>query len=308
MKIAVQMDNIADIDLNGDSTYMLLLEAQKRGYEIHYYTVDKLTLRLDGVFAETQILQLQQGMEDFYKLDKAQETNLATMDVILVRQDPPFNMNYITSTYILEHLPEQVKIVNNPASLRNYSEKLFIFDFPEFITPTIITDDKAQIEKFRQQYENIIIKPLYACGGDGIFFVSKTDKNFNIIIDSLKTIYQTPLMVQSYIKNAERGDKRIILINGKAVGAVLRVPPAGDVRANMHIGGKAVQTSLTSHEEYMCKKIGAKLKELGLYFVGIDVIEGYLTEINVTSPTGIQRINKLNNVSLEAIFWDELFD
>jgi glutathione synthase len=306
LKIAIQMDDIATINVAGDTTYILALEAQKRGYELYYYTPDKLSLSEDGVMAEVHSLEFFDGKEEFYKLGTAQQLDLSKTDVVLMRQDPPFNMRYITSTYILQYLEGKSLVVNNPQSVRDCSEKMFTMNFPQFTAKTLISENHAEIAAFHQRHGDIIIKPLYSFGGDGVFRVKKDDGNFASIIDLLQREYQAPLVVQQYIKNAAKGDKRVIMIDGEIAGSMIRIPQNNDVRSNLCAGGKAAKTKLTTGEEEICRVVGPELKKRGLFFVGLDLIDGHLTEINVTSPTGVRQINKLENLNLEKIFWDKL--
>jgi glutathione synthase len=256
------------------------------------------------VVASVARLELRNEKGNHYTLGEAILTDLSTLDVILMRQDPPFDMAYITATYFLEMLPSTTRVLNNPTEVRNCSEKIFVLNFPQFIPPTLISRDAAQIKAFAEKHGDIIIKPLYGHGGSGVFRIPKGAPNLSVIIEVYQEKFREPFIAQGYIKGAELGDKRIIMLDGEPVGAMLRVPAASEHRANLFTGGTAVQCELTARDREIAEAVGGELKKRGLVLVGLDVVGGYLTEINVTSPTGVQEINKFNKVKLESQFWD----
>jgi glutathione synthase len=302
--IAIQMDPIESIDIDTDSSFVLALEAQERGYIVFHYQPKNLTFTDGLVTARARTLTLRREKGNHFTFGEPQIINLSETDVVLMRQDPPFDMGYITATHILDHIHPNTLVVNDPTSVRNAPEKLFANLFPNLMPPTLITSDVESIKDFKNEYENIIIKPLYGNGGAGVFHLPPDDDNLNALLEIFAERSKEPIMVQTFISDVRKGDKRIILIDGKPAGAVNRVPPAGDVRANMHTGGTPFKTTLTKREIEICEIIGPELKSRGLIFTGIDVIGGYLTEINVTSPTGLQEINLFNNVKLERQLWD----
>jgi len=306
LKVAVQMDPIAHINISGDSTFALLLEAQARGHELFYYTPDKLSLQNGKVTAPLQSLQVQDEKGAHFTLGAAQVQDLAELDVILLRQDPPFDLAYITSTHILERLHPRVLVVNNPFEVRNAPEKLMVLDYPQLMPPTLISRDRAAIEVFRAQHGDVVMKPLYGNGGAAVFKVALNDPNFGSLFDLFSSIMREPWVIQRFLPKVVEGDKRIILIDGEAAGAVNRVPPEGDIRSNMVRGGAAHPTDLSPRELEICRTIGPELKRRGLIFVGIDVIDGNLTEINVTSPTGLRAIKRLGGPDLAAQIWTVL--
>jgi len=232
--------------------------------------------------------------------------DLATMDVVLMRQDPPFDMAYITATHLLEHIHPKTLVVNDPVQVRNAPEKLLVTHFEELMPPTLITADRAQILDFRAEYKDIVLKPLFGNGGAGVFHVTPGDENLNSLLELFTQLYREPVIVQAYLPEVRQGDKRIILVDGQAAGAVNRVPASGEARSNLHVGGKAMKAELTARDREICEAIGPTLRERGLIFVGIDVIGNYLTEINVTSPTGIQEIDRFDDVCIEAQIWDAI--
>jgi len=305
-KIAVQMDPIESIDPNTDSTFVLALEAQKRGYIVFHYLPENLSLQNGVLTARAQSMLLSEEKGSHYTLGVHEVIDLNKIEVVLMRQDPPFDMAYITATHMLDHVHPNTLVVNDPTSVRNAPEKLFATLYPDLMPPTIVTSDTEQIKDFRDKYGDIIVKPLYGNGGAGVFHLSPEDKNLNALLEIFKERSKEPVMVQAFIQDVKKGDKRIILIDGEPVGAINRVPPAGDVRANMHAGGKPLKTTLTKRDLEICETIGPELKYRGLIFTGIDVIGDYLTEINVTSPTGIQEINLFDKIKLESQFWDTI--
>ncbi len=306
LKIAIQMDHVASIDISGDSTFVLGLEAQKRGYDLLHYEPGRLAMKDGRIIASAEPMQLRREKGNHFTLGEARMIDLADMDVVLMRQDPPFDMAYITATHMLEHIHPETLVVNDPREVRNAPEKLFVTRFPEFMPPTLIASDRAQILAFRAEHKDIIIKPLYGNGGAGVFHVTPGDENLNALLEMFSENYREPIIVQKYLPAVREGDKRIILIDGEPAGATNRVPAEGEARSNMHVGGQPVKTQLTDRELAICEAIGPELKSRGLIFVGIDVIGGMMTEINVTSPTGIQEINRFNDVTLEADIWDAI--
>jgi len=306
LKVAIQMDHVASIDISGDSTFVLGLEAQKRGYELLHYEPGRLAMKDGRIIASAEPMQLRREPGNHFTLGEPRMLDLADMDVVLMRQDPPFDMAYITATHMLEHIHPGTLVVNDPREVRNAPEKLFVTRFPEFMPPTLIASDRAQILAFRAEHKDIIIKPLYGNGGAGVFHVMPGDENLNALLEMFSENYREPIIVQKYLPAVREGDKRIILIDGEPAGATNRVPAEGEARSNMHVGGRPVKTQLTERELAICEAIGPELKSRGLIFVGIDVIGGMMTEINVTSPTGIQEINRFNDVFLEADIWDAI--
>jgi glutathione synthase len=305
-KIAVQMDPIERINIAGDSTFALLLEAQARGFEISYYTPDRLSLRGSDVVAPTQRLKLRDVKGDHFELGAPVETNLRTFDVVLLRQDPPFDLSYITSTHLLEKIGGETLVVNDPASVRNAPEKLFVMDFPQLMPPTLITRDRAAIDAFRAQHGEVVMKPLHGHGGAAVFRLLTEDANYGSLFDLFSTSFREQWVVQKFLPAVSRGDKRIILVDGVFGGAVNRVPAVNDIRSNMVRGGAAEATDLSPREREICAKLAPELQKRGLIFVGIDVIDGYLTEINVTSPTGIRAIARTGGPDVAAAIWDAI--
>ena len=309
LKIALQMDPLEKLDLKGDTTFILGLESIKRGFKLYFYTPSDLIYKNNDVYAKAKTLDLAfENGKEIFSYGKIKVLKLSSLDVILMRQDPPFNMSYITATHILEKIASQTLILNNPFHVRNAPEKIFVTEFSKFMPETLITREPTEIIKFRNKNKNIIIKPLYGNGGEGVFYVKDNDSNFNVIIENFLSLNEEQFIIQSYIPEVKKGDKRIILLDGEVVGAINRIPAKNENRSNMHVGGKPVKTSLNKNDELICKSISPHLKAKGLFFVGIDVIGNYLTEINVTSPTGIREINRLNKTNIEKIFWDKTLE
>ncbi|WP_024514957.1 glutathione synthase [Bradyrhizobium sp. Tv2a-2] len=304
LNVAVQMDPIARINIRGDSTFALLLEAQKRGHGLSYYTPDKLSLVGDELVAPVQLLAVRDEVGDHFTLGEPKREPLANFDVILLRQDPPFDLAYITSTHFLEQLHPRTLVVNDPASVRNAPEKLFVMNFPQLMPPTLISRDLDEINAFRDTHGAVVMKPLHGHGGAAVFRVMPQDMNFGSLYDMFSVTFKEPWVIQRFLPEVKHGDKRIILVNGEFAGAVNRVPAADDLRSNMVRGGAAQATDLSDRERAICNTIGPALRERGLLFVGIDVIDGYLTEINVTSPTGIRAIARLGGPDIAARIWD----
>ena len=305
VKVAVQMDKLNKINKDTDSTLALIQEAIKRKFSVFIYNVDNLYFENNELKATAnKVLSINIQKENFLTLDTPYVINLKSFEFVLIRQDPPFNMQYITATYLLERLPKTCMVLNKPNSIRDCPEKLFVMDFFNLMPPTLISRQKSNIIKFVKKFKKVVIKPIYGNGGSNVFYLNEKDPNLNIIIDSL--ISETEhIIVQKFIKNVKKGDKRILLINGLPVGAVNRIPVNNEIRANLHIGGRAKKTNLTKREKFICNQIKSKLREKGLFFTGIDVIDGYLTEINVTSPTCIREIDTLNKVNISYIYWEK---
>ncbi|MBI0018177.1 glutathione synthase [Commensalibacter sp. W8133] len=312
LKIAVQMDPLEKINIHGDSTFALMIEAQARDYSLFVYSVNSLSLfnneKSKYVTARGRKVNIQKVIGDHVKFGEVETVNLADFDVLLMRQDPPFDMGYITATHILERIhgvgKDKVFVVNNPKSVRNSPEKLMATFWPELMPPTLVSRDVETIRMFREEYKDIVVKPLFGNGGVGVFRIQDEDENFNALLEMQFSIFNEPLMVQRYEPSVKRGDKRIILVDGEPIGAINRVPQKGDMRSNMHVGGVAEKTQLTERDLYICSKIGKTLKEQGLIFVGIDVLGDYLTEINVTSPTGLQELDRFNQMNSAACIWN----
>jgi glutathione synthase len=306
LKVAVQMDPITAIKIAGDSTFALLLEAQARKHKLFFYTADRLSMRDGRVYAPLQSLEVKDVLGDHCKLGDETNTDLAEMDVVLLRQDPPFDMAYVTSTHLLERIHPQTLVVNDPAHVRNAPEKIMVTLFPDLMPPTLISRDRATIEAFRDEHHDIVMKPLYGNGGAAVFKTGSNDPNFGSLFDLFSNLFREPWVIQRFLPAVTKGDKRIILVDGVALGGVNRVPAANDIRSNMVRGGAAETTQLTAREQEICNRIGPTLKERGLLFVGIDVIDGNLTEINVTSPTGLRAIKRLGGPDLAVPIWDKI--
>jgi glutathione synthase len=310
-QVAVQMDPLDSININGDSTFALMLEAQRRGHALWHYEVRHLSLREGGhtagrVTAVARPVTVKREHGAHYTAGEPKLLDLAAMDVVLMRQDPPFDMAYITATHILEHIHPRTLVVNNPAAVRNAPEKLLVTHFPDLMPPTLVTWDVAAIREFRVQYKDIIVKPLFGNGGAGVFRIKPDDENLGALLEMHFARSREPLMIQRYEPAVRSGDKRIILIDGEPAGAINRVPAEGEARSNMHVGGRAEGVDLTARDMEICRRIGPLLREQGLIFVGIDVIGDYLTEINVTSPTGIQEVARFSGTDLAAAIWDSV--
>ncbi len=306
LQVAIQMDPIESININADSTFVLALEAQRRGHTLYHYLPRKLSFREGRVTARARTLTVRRELGRHFELGPEQELDLRTMNVVLMRQDPPFDMAYITATHILEHIHPKTLVVNDPVHVRNAPEKLFVTHFENVMPPTLISADVDEIRAFRADHKDIIVKPLYGNGGAGVFHIRPDDENLGALLEMFTTTWREPVIVQRYVPEVRKGDKRIILVDGKPAGAINRVPAAGEARSNMHVGGRPEKTALTKREQEICDIIGPALRERGLIFVGIDVIGDYLTEINVTSPTGLQEINRFNGTILEAEIWDAI--
>jgi len=306
LSFAIQMDPVASIDIAGDSTFALGLEAQSRGHDLWYYTPDKLSFDEGKITARGQSLQLFDNRDAFFKTGAIETRALDEFDVILMRQDPPFDMAYITTTHILERLPASTMVVNNPAEVRNAPEKLLVTDYPDLLPATLISRDSDVIHAFRAKHKDIIVKPLFGNGGAGVFRIQPNDQNLNSLLEMFFCNRGEPVMVQAYIPAVRDGDKRVVLVNGEPVGAVNRIPNDGEARSNFHVGGTAAAAQLTARDKHICATIGPELKRRGLLFVGIDIIGDYLTEINVTSPTGIREIQRLSDIDIAALTIDAI--
>ena len=307
LAVAIQMDPIDTINIDADSTFALALEGQARGHALFHYLPQALTLRDGRLYARGRKLEVFRRHGNHHRFGGFEELDLGGFDVVLMRQDPPFDMAYITATHLLELLQQEGPVVvNDPASVRNAPEKLFVLRFKELMPPTLLTLDISEIREFWREHGDIIVKPLFGSGGAGVFRLRPGDENLTALIEMYNAFHREPVMVQRYLPEVRRGDKRIILVEGEPVGAVNRVPPEGEARANLHVGGRAEKTTLTGREREICAAIGPTLREQGLVFVGIDVIGDYITEINVTSPTGIQEIARLDGVDLAVNIWNAI--
>src|SRR5476651_1323810 len=304
LKIAVQMDPIQRINIKGDSTFALLLEAQKRGHKHAYYTPERLALLNGQVFATVENLTVRDQTGDHFTLDAPRRAEMAQFDVVLLRQDPPFDLAYVTTTHLLERIHPKTLVVNDPAHVRNAPEKFFVTEFPDLMPPTLLTRNLTEIKAFRAEHGDIVMKPLYGKGGEAVFRLEREDLNFSSLYDLFAATFREQWVVQKFLPAVRHGDKRIILVDGEFAGAVNRIPAPDDLRSNMVRGGAAQATDLTPREREICARLGPHLRERGLLFVGIDVIDGTLTEINVTSPTGIRAIARLGGPDVAAKIWD----
>ena len=303
-KIAIQMDDIKTIDFDFDSSFIIGLEAQRRNYELFYYHPDDLFIDQGEVKAKGYFLELIDEKTNYFKfLSDKTEVKLEEFKFIFLRQDPPFDMHYITSTYLLDCLPESTKVINNPSSVRNAAEKILPFKFKEFMPPTLISQSVDEIKNFFKVHKDIITKPLYGNGGEGIH---RSQDGLLEGIEIQGDYLEMPIMAQKYIPEISEGDRRIIFFDGDYVGSVARIPLQGSIKANFHAGGLAKKTGLVFRDQQIIEALARELKKMDLFFVGIDIIGNFLTEINVTSPTGIKQINKLNDIKLEKVFWDKL--
>jgi glutathione synthase len=306
LNVAVQMDPIERINIRGDSTFALLLEAQKRGHALSYYTPDRLALVNGEVSAAVQSLAVRDKAGDHFTLTEAERTALSDFDVVLLRQDPPFDLAYITTTHLLERIHPKTLVVNDPANVRNAPEKILVTEFPDLMPPTLITRDLAAIKQFRDEQNDIVMKPLYGHGGGAVFRITRDDLNFGSLYDMFAATFREQWMVQKFLPAVKQGDKRILLVDGEFAGAVNRIPAADDLRSNMVRGGAPAATELTTREQQICKRLGPALRQRGLLFAGIDVIGDMLTEINVTSPTGIRSVKNLGGPDAAAMIWDKI--
>jgi glutathione synthase len=306
LKVACQMDPIERIDIRGDSTFALLLEAQRRGHALFYYTPPNLALHAGRLLARGSTLAVQDKADAHYRISDARTEDLAGLDVVLLRQDPPFDMAYITTTHLLERIHPATLVVNDPASVRNAPEKVLVLDFLDLMPPTLVTRTLEDVKRFRAEHKDIILKPLYGNGGSSVFRIAPGDTNLNSLVELFQTVFREPFMVQQYRPEVRAGDKRIILVDGEVAGAINRVPAADETRSNLHVGGVAQATDLSPRDREICARLGPVLKRRGLLFAGIDVIGPYLTEINVTSPTGIRQVNEFGGPDIAALIWDAI--
>jgi glutathione synthase len=306
LKVAFQMDPIERIDIRGDSTFALLLEAQWRGHDVFYYTPGNLSLRDGKLIAEGHSITVEDRPGNHYRLAHPRSVDLSEFDVVHLRQDPPFDMAYITTTHLLERLQPKTIVVNDPAAVRNAPEKIFVLDFLDLMPPTLVTRNLEDVKLFRAEHKDIILKPLYGNGGSSVFRIGPGDTNLNSLVELFQTVFREPFMVQQYRPEVRTGDKRVILVDGEVVGAINRVPAADETRSNMHVGGVATATELTARDREICARLGPELKKRGLLFAGIDVIGPYLTEINVTSPTGIRQVKALGGPDIAVLIWDAI--
>ena len=306
LKVAIQMDPIELVDIDADSTFRIAEEAQTRGHDLFYYNPSKLILDNGVVNAKGCKLKVMREQGNHFELGREQLVNLNDFDVVWLRQDPPFDMGYITYTHILDRLGPDTLVVNDPFWVRNYPEKLLVLDFPDLTPPTVIARDIEVLKEFKNKHQDIIIKPLYGNGGAGVFRLGPDDKNISSLHELFSGINNEPLIAQKFLPDVSKGDKRVILVDGTPVGAINRVPAQGETRSNMHVGGRPEKIELSKRDLEICAKIGPLLKEKGQIFVGIDVIGHWLTEINVTSPTGIQELERFNNENIAGLIWDSI--
>ncbi len=306
LKVAVQMDHISTINMTGDTGFALMLEAQARGHSLYHYTPDRLAMRGEDVFCHLEPVEVRDEKGNHFTLGERQRINMREMDVVLMRQDPPFDLAYIAATHILDKIHPDTLVVNDPTSVRNAPEKLFVTEFADLMPPTLITKDKAEIDLFREEYGDIVMKPLFGHGGAAVFRITHGDLNYGSLYDFFDATFREPWVIQQFLPNVKHGDKRILLVNGEFAGAVNRVPAAGDLRSNMVRGGAPTDSDLTDREREICARLGPSLREKGLILVGIDVIDGWLTEINVTAPTGIRAIQNLGGPDVAKLVWDVL--
>jgi len=306
LSVACQMDPIDRIDIKGDSTFALLLEAQHRGHELFYYTPQNLALLDGNLIAHGFTLAIEDKVGAHYRLTEPRTEDLSQWQVVLLRQDPPFDMSYITTTHLLERIHPKTLVVNDPSNVRNAPEKVFVLDFLDLMPPTLVTRNLADVKRFRAQYQDIILKPLYGNGGSSVFRIGPSDTNLNSLVELFLTVFREPFMVQQYRPEVRAGDKRIILVDGEVAGAINRVPAADETRSNMHVGGVATATELTARDREICARLAPELRRRGLLFTGIDVIGPYLTEINVTSPTGIRQVKDFGGPDIAVLIWDAI--
>ncbi len=304
MKIAFQMDPIGPIDIDADSTFRLMLEAQERGYELFYYTPDRLAYDDGRVTARGWPVTVQRVKGDHYTLGEEQRVDLGDYDVVWLRQDPPFDMFYITTTHLLDRLAPGTLVLNDPFWVRNFPEKLLVLDFPDLMPPTTIARDLGALRAFKERHGDVILKPLYGNGGAGVFLLVESDRNLTSLHEMFSGFSREPLIVQKFLPDVAKGDKRVILVDGEPVGAINRVPAKGETRSNMHVGGRPEKIEMSARDHEICAAIGPLLREKGQVFVGIDVIGDYLTEINVTSPTGIQELERFDGTNVAGLIWD----
>ena len=306
MKVALQMDPVGPINIDADSTFRIGIEAQARGHSLFYYTPDRLSYREGRVMARGWPIELRREKGNHYTLGEETDVDLSEFDVVWLRQDPPFDMHYITLTHLLDMIHPKTLVVNDPFWVRNYPEKLLVLNFPELTPPTTIARDLQTIRAFKDKHGDVILKPLYGNGGAGVFRLDENDRNLSSLHELFTGFSREPLIVQKYLPAVTRGDKRVILVDGEPVGAINRVPAEGETRSNMHVGGRPEKIALTDRDREICDRIGPLLREKGQIFVGIDVIGDWLTEINVTSPTGIQELERFDGTNAAAKIWEAI--
>ncbi|UWQ18712.1 glutathione synthase [Jannaschia sp. M317] len=306
LKVAFQMDPVEAIDINADSSFRLALEAQARGHSLFYYTPDKVAYDEGRILAHGQDMEVRREVGNHVTLGEMREVDLAEFDVIWLRQDPPFDMSYITTTHLLDRLAPGTLVVNDPTWVRNWPEKLMVLDFPDLTPPTMVARDLDMLKAFKARHGDVILKPLYGNGGAGVFRLTPEDRNLNSLHELFSGINREPLIMQKFLPAVSKGDKRVILVDGEAVGAINRVPAEGETRSNMHVGGRPEPVALTQRDKEICAAIGSRLRDNGQIFVGIDVIGDYLTEINVTSPTGLQELERFDGTNASALIWEAI--
>ncbi len=306
LKVAFQMDPIEPVNIDADSTFVLAMEAKERGHKLYHYLPQDLSFRDGKVVAEVRELDVRREYGNHFTLGEPQATDLSEMDVVWLRQDPPFDMSYLSTTYLLELIHPKTLVVNDPTEVRNAPEKLSITHFSHLLPPTLITRNVAEIKAFREEHKDIIVKPLFGNGGEGVFHLKPGDENLGSLLEMFFARSRDPLMIQRYVPEIKKGDKRIIIVDGEPIGGINRIPEKGEARANMHAGGKAEKVGLTDREIAICDELRPFLKERGMIFVGIDVIGDYMTEINVTSPTGLQELRKFDGTNGEGLIWDAI--
>ncbi|WP_417249576.1 glutathione synthase [Celeribacter sp.] len=306
LKVAIQMDPIEPIDINADSTFRIMVEAQERGHSLFYYTPDKLAYNEGRITARGWDVEVRREVGNHFTLGEERVVDLSEYDVVWLRQDPPFDMGYITSTHLLDMIAETTLVVNNPFWVRNYPEKLLVLNFPDLTPPTAIARDLTTIRAFKEKHGDIILKPLYGNGGAGVFRLTPDDRNLSSLHELFTGISNEPMIVQKFLPDVSAGDKRVILVDGEPVGAINRVPQKGETRSNMHVGGRPEKIALSDRDREICDRIGPLLREKGQVFVGIDVIGQYLTEINVTSPTGIQELERFDGTNTAKLIWEAI--
>ena len=306
LKIAFQMDPIDAVDIDADSSFRIAEEAQARGHSLFYYTPDKLAYQEGRITARGWPLTVRRQRGDHFTLGDGAEVDLADFDVVWLRQDPPFDMSYITTTHLLDRIHPETLVVNDPFWVRNYPEKLLVLDFPDLTPPTTVARDLATLKAFKARHGDIILKPLYGNGGAGVFRLTPEDRNLNSLHELFAVLNREPLIAQKFLPDVAAGDKRIILVDGEPVGAINRVPAEGETRSNMHVGGRPEKVEMTERDREICARIGPLLRDKGQIFVGIDVIGGWLTEINVTSPTGIQELERFDGLNIAEKIWQAI--
>ena len=304
--VALQMDPIEAVDINADTTFRIGLEAEARGHRLFHYTVDRLRYDEGRVIARGRPVTLRRKQGDHVTFGDWAEVELTEFDVVWLRQDPPFDMAYVTSTHLLDRIAATTLVVNDPFWVRNSPEKLMVLDFPDLTPPTLIARDLEAIRAFRQRHGDIVVKPLYGNGGAGVFHLRPDDPNLSSLVEMFSGINREPVIAQKFLPAVTLGDKRIILVDGEPIGAINRVPAKGEARSNMHVGGRAEKVGLTDREREICARLGPVLREKGLIFTGIDVIDGWLTEINVTSPTGIQELERFDGINAAEAIWQAI--